>query len=105
MKTRKKYDEEFKRNTIGLMVENGRSGGEVARELGIGPSVINRWKREYLNELDLKRDNTLGGQLNVGEMSRIIHEQKKEIEYLKRQREILKKAASILSEGAMGGMR
>jgi hypothetical protein len=39
------------------------------------------------------------------EMAKIIQEQHKEIEYLKRQREILKKAMSILGEEPPNGMR
>jgi hypothetical protein len=39
------------------------------------------------------------------EMAKIIREQHKEIEYLKRQREIQKKAMSILGEEPNPGMR
>jgi hypothetical protein len=39
------------------------------------------------------------------EMAKIIRQQHKEIEYLKRQREILKKAMSILGEEPHSGMR
>lgn len=105
MRNRKNYDEEFKRNTIELMIANGRSGSEVARELGLHSSVVNRWKREYLKKIDQNAGKHPQGKLTSDDMSRIISEQKKEIEYLKRQREILKKAASILSEESMGGMR
>ena len=46
-----------------------------------------------------------GEQLSPEQMVEKIRQQQKEIEYLKRQREILKKAMSILGEEPHSGMR
>jgi cell division protein FtsB len=46
-----------------------------------------------------------GEQLNSEQLVDKIRQQHKEIEYLKRQREILKKAMSILGEEPNNGMR
>jgi hypothetical protein len=46
-----------------------------------------------------------GEQMSAEEMLEKIRQQQSEIEYLKRQREILKKAMSILGEEPHSGMR
>ncbi len=46
-----------------------------------------------------------GQEMSAQEMAREIRRQHKEIEYLRRQREILKKAMSILGEDPSAGMR
>ena len=59
--------------------------------------------RPHLGQL---QPGEINGELkSPEEMAKIIREQHKEIEYLKRQREILKKAMSILGEEPNPGMR
>jgi transposase len=45
VKTRRKYDADFKNEVI-KMVASGRSVIEVSQALGIGENVIYRWKKE-----------------------------------------------------------
>jgi transposase len=47
IKPRKKYDREFKQETVRLVTEVGRSASEVAKELGINVNVIYCWVRQY----------------------------------------------------------
>jgi hypothetical protein len=61
------------------------------------------WKKAYLGQM--KPAEIQGEMKRPEEMAKIIREQHKEIEYLKRQREILKKAMSILGEEPNPGMR
>lgn len=43
MGTKKRtYTEEFKRNALELLWKSGKTGAEVARDLGIGAGEINR---------------------------------------------------------------
>ena len=61
------------------------------------------WKKAYLGQ---QKPAEINGEMkSPEEMAKIIREQHKEIEYLKRQREILKKAMSILGEEPNPGMR
>ena len=47
MSTRKKYSKEFKLETMNLVLQQGYTINEVAANLGIHVSMINRWIREY----------------------------------------------------------
>ena len=43
---RHNYGDEFKREAIRLVTENGYGVGETARNLGINANRLSRWKRE-----------------------------------------------------------
>ena len=43
---RKNYDNEFKREAVRLVLEDGRKASEVERSLGITPTLVSRWIRE-----------------------------------------------------------
>ena len=99
----KKYSEEFKRQAVELLIHSGRSQAQLARELGCSDMSLSGWKRKYLKSLaPAKLD---GGPQEPEELVATIKQQQKEIEYLRRQREILKKAMSILGEEPNPGMR
>lgn len=42
----KKYTEEFKREAVRLVIEGGRSGNAVAKEIGVSQAVVARWVRD-----------------------------------------------------------
>ena len=102
-KVQKRYDEEFKRRAVELVIHSGRSQAQIARELGVSEYSLTLWKRAQLGQL--KPGQFDGEQLSPEQMVEKIRQQQKEIEYLKRQREILKKAMSILGEEPHSGMR
>ncbi|WP_411835263.1 transposase, partial [Paenibacillus barengoltzii] len=43
----KKYDKEFKLQTIQMIQEEGKAVAQVARELGISDNTLYRWMAEY----------------------------------------------------------
>jgi len=43
---RRKYDPDFKRNTVRLSEEPGRTATEVAENLGITKDLLYRWRKE-----------------------------------------------------------
>ena len=102
-KATKRYDEEFKRQAVELVIHSGKTQAQIARELGISDYSLTLWKRAYLGHL--KPAQMEGEQLSPEQMFDKIRQQQREIEYLKRQREILKKAMSILGEEPQSGMR
>jgi transposase len=102
-KVQKRYDEEFKRQAVELVIHSGRTQAQIARELGISEYSLTLWKKDYLGHL--KPAQFDGEQMSPEQMFEKIRQQQKEIEYLKRQREILKKALSILGEEPHSGMR
>jgi transposase len=97
------YKEEFRRQAVEMVIHSGKTQAQVARELGCSEYSLNLWKKAYLRqqapaEIDAE-------QRSPEQMFAEIRRLQKENEYLKRQREILKKAMSILGEEPNPGMR
>ena len=44
---RRLFSEEFKREAVALLKSSHGSTSEVSAELGIGPSLLSRWAREF----------------------------------------------------------
>jgi len=44
--SRRKYDEEFKRNAVELCRTSGKTISQIAQDLGINSSMLRRWQRE-----------------------------------------------------------
>ena len=89
MKARK-YDKEFKLNAISLH-KSGQSMGKVCKDLGIPGSTFSGWIKVYEER---------GGDAFVGSGKPIdqnLHDIKKELEDVKLERDILKKALAIFS--------
>ena len=102
-KVQKRYDEGFRRQAVELVIHSGKTQAQIARELGVSEYSLTLWKKDYLRHL---RPAQLDGeQMGPEEMLEKIRQLQKENEYLKRQREILKKAMSILGEEPHSGMR
>ena len=50
-KTRRKYSPEFKREAVALAKQPGQTIVGVARDLGVGANLLQRWKRETRDEV------------------------------------------------------
>jgi len=100
----KPYDEEFKKQSVKLLLQSGKPLKVLARELGISDAALREWRNSY-RRTGLKL--VLGDKEKASrkDLERQIKQLKDENEYLKRQREILKKAVSIVSEESNEGMR
>ena len=90
-KRRRYYDEEFKRNAVELLEGGGRSALQLSRELGISDCSLGKWKRQYGKEAQSKRSGAQAEQERIAQLER-------QVEYLSRQRDILKKALAILGQ-------
>jgi len=89
----RRYDREFKENAVGL-VRSGRSITEVARDLGVSVWSIGRWVTAANSGQTLGEPQTLAQESpEQREMRRL----RQENEYLRTQRDILKKALGICS--------
>ncbi|WP_424768255.1 transposase, partial [Paenibacillus sp. sgz302251] len=44
----KKYDKDFKLQTVQMIQEEGKTVAQVARELGISDNTLYRWIAEYM---------------------------------------------------------
>jgi len=96
MNTRRKYDRDFKRNTVLLCAEPGRTVAEVAENLGISKDLLYRWRREYhLSNGKLAFPGN--GNEALTEEQKRIRELEKELRETQMERDILKKAMAIFS--------
>lgn len=102
-KMARRYGEDFKRQAVEMIIHSGKTQRQVARELDVSEYSLNLWKKAYLGQQ--KPAEIEGEMKSPEEMARLIKQLHKENESLKRQREILKKAMSILGEEPNLGMR
>lgn len=58
---RKQYTAEFKRETVRLVIQNGVSVAQAARDLGVNENMIHRWKKEF----EQKQEYPFPGQEHV----------------------------------------
>jgi len=92
-KTRRTYSDEFKREAIQLLETSGKSARQLDRELGIGFSCLARWKRE----LAAQGDDAFPGQGRMNSEQDQIRQLQRQVEILRQERDILKKAVAIFS--------
>ena len=90
-----KYDREFKLEAIRLASEEGARATDVERRLGLSQGIISRWKRQ----LDDEGADAFPGKGHVSVNDEQMRHLQRENERLRRERDILKKALAIFSEG------
>ena len=88
-KGRRSYSEEFRQEAVQMLLD-GHSASSVASRLGLSaPNVLYRWKKDLLRRAG-PAARTLGDR---------VHQLEEELRRVERERDILKKALSILSRG------
>ena len=85
---KRKYDFEFKRNTVQKVLDGQLAS--VSRELGVGEGLIHKWKKALLQN---------GNAVQSGSELAEIAVLKKRNRELEQENEILKKAALIFGRG------
>jgi len=90
----RKFDVEFKRDAVRLVLEGGRSTKSVAGDLGIHPNVLNRWRREYEGD----SGQAFPGKGHLSPEDEELRRLKRELTDVKEERDILKKALAIFSQ-------
>ncbi len=94
---RKKYTREFKNEAVRLITEQGYKTSEAARNLGVHPSVLNRWK----SQLAVEGKNAFPGKGRLSPEKEELEKLRKEVQRLKMERDILKKAAAFFAKESM----
>lgn len=89
----RRYDREFKHNAVAL-VQSGRTITEVARDLGVSKWSLGDWVKRAVSGQLLSEPGTLAAETPE---QRELRRLRQELEYVTRQRDILKKACGILS--------
>ena len=90
MKTRRQYDDEFKRMAVELADAKG-SLKVTAEELGITPQILTRWRRERV----ASQNTRTGSRSQVSQEQQEILRLKKEFKQAELEREILKSLYSV----------
>ena len=102
------YSTEFRQQAVDLLLSSGRPLRVVAADLGISANSLRLWRNRALSngcvtQVSSTKSKDWGG-APVADAAAEIRRLPRENEYLRRQREILKKAVSILSEDPQSGM-
>lgn len=90
----RKFDLEFKRQAVSLVLKEGLTKSEVAKRLDLSPAVIGRWVK------DLEKDgkNAFPGKGKLTPEQEEIGQLKLELKRVNLEREILKKTIGLFVE-------
>jgi transposase len=88
---RRRYTDEFKREAVRLMETSGKPISQIARDLGVNDNNLYRWRGLYTSQ-QVPRVNG-----SLAEMAAELKRLQREVEVLRQERDILKKAMSIVS--------
>ena len=86
-RTRRQFTAEFKVEAVELVTKQGYTIAEAARSLGIRPTLLGRWRQEYLNDAENAFPGTGHQASDAEELKRLREENHR----LKLEKEILKK--------------
>jgi transposase len=102
IKCARRYDAEFKENAVSLVL-GGRSLRVVARDLGCSIWSLQQWVRAHKLGHKQRESQSLAAETPE---QRELRRLRQEVDYLRRQRDILKKALGIVwTEHPEGGLR
>ena len=92
MQKRKSRPESFKRDAVRrLMARGTKTVTEIAKELGVSPSMLHRWRERFEPEL------TVGTQRSQGEREEV-ERLRRELRELQAENALLKKAAALFAK-------
>jgi transposase-like protein len=95
-RTQRKYDKEFKLNAVKLYLEGNHSFPKLSQELGVPGATLSTWVSNHKQE----GSNAFPGKGHLKPGDEEMRNLRKEVESLRRQRDILKKALAIFSSPA-----
>ena len=93
-KKRRIYTKEFKKESVRLIVEEGRRISELSRELGISASLLRNWVRQSKAD----KIEPFPGKGCLSPEDEELRQLRRENKRLRMEHEILKKAVAIFSE-------
>ena len=97
MTKRKRFSRQFKTDAVRLVTEQGYRVSEAARNLGIHPNMLSRWKRQ----LEAESEDAFPGKGQMTPEKEELHRLRKRVKQLEMEREILKKAAAFFAKESM----
>jgi transposase len=95
-KPQKRYDAQFKRDAVELLLTSGQPLKRLADELGVCDVTLRSWRNRHLSKAEpIERD---GRKVSAAQLADELRRVQKELQTANRRNEILKKALGILSE-------
>ena len=94
MTDRRRYTAEFKREAVQLSESSGKSIRQVAQELGLTTKLLYRWRSELLKG----GTDAFPGHGTLPPSEQEVATLRRELERVRQERDILKKALSIFSQ-------
>ena len=88
---RQSYSREFKLQAVQRVLEEDRPAAEIARELGLRPKLLYRWKADYLL---VAEPETVPRESPEQEVRRL----RRELERVRQERDFLKKAVGFFAQ-------
>jgi len=93
---RRNYSEEFKKNAVGHSLTSEKTVVEVAQDLGISHSNLNRWRAQYRKNGELSFPGN--GKQRLTPQEEEIRRLKKELYDVRQERDTLKKALANITK-------
>lgn len=100
---RRIFPEAFKREAVARISSSGLSAGKVAAELGVHPTVLRRWVRQYAMApaaASVSRPMAQGMIPSLADLTAENNRLRRENDRLRMERDILKKTVTIFGVGA-----
>ena len=97
MRQRRRYSRDFKLEALRLVESSGKSVAEIERDLGITTGLLYKWRQRY----QVGENQNGKAVLEPSEYEAVqaeIRRLKRELEVVKQERDILKKAVAIFSQ-------
>jgi transposase len=93
---RRRFDKQFKLDALRLIQDSERPLAEIARELGVHPNVLYRWRNQLLAD----PDQAFPGKGKLKPEDEELRRLCRELDIVKEERDILKKALAVFSRRA-----
>lgn len=90
---RRRFDRQFKLDAVRMTQESDRPIAEIARELGVDPKVLYRWRDEFISDTE----HSFPGKGNLKPEEAELRLLRRELALVKEERDILKKALAVFS--------
>jgi transposase len=90
---RREYTKEFKQEAVTLSNEQGVNAAQVARELGIEPALLYRWRAEMRSD----GAEAFPGKGKLKSSDEEVRDLQRELDRVRMERDILKKALRVFA--------
>ena len=94
MAQRRKFSAEYKREAVAMLDTPGVSVGQIAADLGIGATVLGRWRRE------LRREPTQAFVGNGRPRDEELTQLRRELSRVTKERDFLREAATFFASAS-----